>query len=156
MTPMIPSSPEDLPLEYEVIPEDTPCRGVIREFKIAEKTDKNNKHYGVILWEIITPVEFEGRQITDNYVGFQDFVDSLMSDSQRRRALEHGIQFNRVCAGIRIKPSMIPCNPMTPNEVPKVNEFLSEEFVGQEGDFSVSVDVYKGRKNNKIKEYFLP
>lgn len=157
MSPMIPTDPDSLPLEYEVVPDETLVRGVIREFKVAEKTDKNGKHYGSLTWEVITPIEYEGRQLTDNYVGFQDEIDPTMNDGQKRRSLEKGIKFNRICACVGLKPSMIPSNPITtPDELDEVNQFLADEFIGQEGDFNVYIDTYKGRKNNKIRDYFLP
>lgn len=156
MSPMIPVDPNQLPVEFEVIPEDSTVHGLIREFKVADKTDKGGNNYGVLTWEVVIPSEFEGRQLTDNYVGFQGVVDITMTDAQRRRAMERGIRFNQICACIKLSPDTVPCNPMTEDEIDEVNQFLNDQFVGQEGDFIVSVDTYKGRKNNKIKMYLLP
>ena len=156
MSPLIPTDPDKLQIEFETIPEDTIVHAIISDFKIADKTDKNDKHYGVLSWEVVTPLEWEGRQLTDNYVGFQGLEDPTMSDGQRRRALEAGIRFNMICACIKLKPSSVPSNPIADDDVEEINQYLQDEFVGQEGDFSVSVDTYKGRKNNKIKMYLLP
>src|SRR3990167_591781 len=112
MSPLIPTNPDDLPVEYETIPEDTVIHGIIRDFKIAEKTDKKDNHYGVITWEVITPTEFQGRQLSDNYVGFQGEALPNMSDGERRRNLEKGIRFNRVAACVGIKLESVPSNPI--------------------------------------------
>lgn len=153
MSPMIPKGEQDLPVVYEVMNEDTIVRAVCRSAKVADKTDKNNKHYAVFEWEVLTPQEFEGRNITDNYVAFMDELTPDMSDAQRRKALERGVRFNRITASCGVKLDMIPTNPV--DDLDEVNQFLEDNFVGAESEFTVSINEFQGRKSNKVKEYLI-
>lgn len=157
--PLVPRNPDDIPTQFEVIPDDTQVKCVIREAKLADKLDKRDNGYAIFEYEVMSPPEWEGRKLTDNYVGFPDPESPTMSASQRRRAMEKGIRLSQIIHSFNVPTDGVtPENPIDlSNEVEKdeINGWL-QNFVGCEGEMSVSVDVYQGRPNNKIKMYLLP
>ena len=74
--PLIPRDP-NVPrtVEFTVAPEDTIVKAVIREASLATKVDKSDNAYSVFKFEILSP-EWEGREVTDFYVGFADPIGS--------------------------------------------------------------------------------
>lgn len=135
----IPMNPGDLPTEYTVLNDTYVYRAVVEELKLSDKPDKNGNYFLIGKYQIMEPLEFKGKKITDHYIGLPGVLDPSMGATERQRALESAVKLGRLIKSAGFKTD--------------ANEFDTDELIGQTIEFDIKNDEYQGRTTSKINNY---
>ena len=137
--PNIPVNVDDLPTDYDPLPDDISYRGVIRSLEI-KGPDKNGDDYLKVSLEVTEPEEWAGRRTTDNYIGIPGDLDAL-SGPALRQAREKGVRLARFIKAFKIPYSSKGID--------------TDAAIGCEGAFTVKVEMYQDRPMSKPNDYLI-
>lgn len=135
----IPMNPSDLPTEYTVLNDTLTYRAVVKELKLSDKTDRNGNYFLIGKYEIMEPLEFKGKHITDHYIGLPGVLDPSMGAIERQRALESAVKLGRLIKSAGFKTD--------------ATEFDTDELLGTTIEFDIKNEDYNGRTSSKINNY---
>ena len=137
--PLIPIPAEDLPKRVEKMDESAVYRGIIRAFDVADKLNKSNHKYCTMNVQVIEPLEWKDRSVTDSHIQlpgkFDESGNSIpLNDYEMKREMEamgQATGLGRLCASAQMK-----------------GKFEKEDFLGKEISFMIKNDEYpKGSDN---------
>lgn len=136
----IPVNISNLPTEYTPLDENISYQVVIRECKLADKTDKNGLQYltGIKL-EVTEPAEWQGRNIFVNYLAIPPAITPGMPLSDRLACEDAGVPLARFFACFKIPHDAEGFDPL--------------EAIGCEGEVTVKTEEYQGRKSSRVSEF---
>jgi len=131
--PKIPVNLDEMQTTLPDLDESIPYHGIVRKCALADEPDKNGHWYltGVYI-EVLDPEEFKGRVVGQNY----------MPIVQGKATGDFDIQFPRF-----VKTFKVPLD--------SDGDFDPSLAVGCEGDFTVMMDEYQGRKLPKVKDFLM-
>lgn len=132
--PRIPVNISVLPRELEPLDEGIPYHGIVRSCDLAEQPDKNGNLYLTnIRIEILDPEQFKGRAAFVNYM-------KIMGEGEKANT-ELDLLFPRFIDAFKVPFDDVSVDPI--------------DAIGCEGDFTVEMDEYQGRKTVRVRNFLL-
>jgi hypothetical protein len=126
---MIPIDMDQVPTSPDPLDESVSYRVVLRKVVQAPKLDKNGEKYYQVDTEVISPPEYKGRHVGDNYIKSPE----LTGKSPRFA------QFIKCFAVPYTKTGVNP-----------------EDGIGREGNVMIKNEEYQGEMRSKINVYLAP
>ena len=132
--PRIPVNISAMPRELEGLDEGIPYHGIVRSCDLADLPDKNGNLYLTnIRVEILDPEQFRGRAAFVNYM-------KIMGDGDKVQT-ELDLLFPRFIDAFKVPFYDDGFDPI--------------DAIGCEGDFTIEMDEYQGRKTVRVKNFLL-
>lgn len=139
--PLIPTNPNDLPLESTPMDEDIVYRAIVKELNLADKLDRKGNQYLQSEYEVIEPEVWRGKTVNENYIGIPPKITPDMSEGDRRKAQDAGVRLGRLLAALKIKGDS--------------TGFKTEDAIGREIEFTIRNEDYNGRKVPRVNDYLI-
>jgi len=140
--PRIPVDIASLSTEFEPLDESLVYHVVCKSCDLSDTTDKNGNNYlKNVRLEVVEPEEWRGRNIFMNYIGLPAEVHSGTSVVERRAVADQARGFARFIAALKV-----PFDSAG---------FDTEDAIGCEGDVTIQIEEYQGRKNARVRDWLI-